>query len=160
MVMYKETDSNLKGGFLSIIVFGVVLVAVYEIFSVVNIFPIIKDLIFMGVAVCFVIWFMKYRLSSYDYELKDEEIIITENLGNRVRGQAIISYASIKLFTDINHSEKINCETKIMCTSKKNRHIILFDIDSKDKKIIFAPSEKFVELLNEKIILHQGGIKN
>ena len=154
MVMYKETDSNLKGGFSGIIVFGIVLVAVYEIFSMVNIYPAIKDLLFMGVAVCFVLWFMKYRLSSYDYELKDEEIIITENLGNRVRGQAVISYASIRLFADINHSEKDNCKTKIMCASKNNRHIILFDIDGDEKKIIIAPSEKFVKLLNEKLSLH------
>lgn len=157
MVMYKETDSNVKGGFLSIIVFGVVLVVFYEIFSIINILPIIKDLIFMGISVCFVLWFMKYRLSSYDYELKDEEIIITENLGNRVRGQAIISYSSVNLFTDADKGK--NCETKIMCASRKNRYMILFDIDGKEKKIIFAPSEKFVELLNEKIILHQGGIE-
>ena len=148
--MYKEVNNNKSNIFGLIIVFVVSLAIVYSILSYIPIFPLAKDIFVLVIMGLFVIYLLKNRLSSYEYELCDEQIIISTILGNRISGQAQIKYSGIELFCEEQKCD-IQCETKTFCTSNSRKYAIVFTGEKGKIKIIFAPTDKLVSLLKDKI---------
>lgn len=151
--MYKETNSNSKKIFWKIVLFLIVMTIFY---CGVNLPILARDVIFTAFAVWFVMYLIKNHLTTYDYELFEDKIVITAHLGERIRGQAVAMYCAIKLF-DLEKSEKIKnikCPCQILCASGKEKYAIVFENDNGKNKVVFAPSEQLAGMLKEKIELH------
>lgn len=150
--MYKETDKK-NAGFSVIAAFVVIAVVWHLILSILPILTIIKDAAFMVVMVAFVLILIKRYLTAYEYELTDERIIITAWLGDRERARAEAEYSAIKLFcaSDDERLKSVNVIGQTLCAKTKNRYALVFDTEVGCAKVIFAPSEELVSLLNDKL---------
>ncbi len=161
--MYKETNSKNTGGFKMIIAF-VLLVAVLRILlNILPVFQILKDVAFMAVLVAFVYILIKRYMCSYEYELTDEELAISTQLGGRERARTEIAYNAIELFlpADDEKIKSCNAKTLTLCTQTDNKYAIVFDTADGKVKVVFAPSDKMVSLIENKIYsAAQGGVKN
>ena len=161
--MYKETNSKNTGGFKMIIAF-VLLVAVLRILlNILPVFQILKDVAFMAVLVAFVYILIKRFMCSYEYELTDEELVISTQLGGRERARTEIAYNAIELFlpADDEKIKSCNAKTLTLCTQTDNKYAIVFDTADGNVKVVFAPSDKLISLIENKIYsATQGGVKN
>lgn len=151
--MYKEINKNPKKIFWKIILFLVVMTVFY---CGVNLPILARDVIFTAFAVWFVVYLIKNYLTVYEYELFEDKVVITAHLGDRIRGQAVAEYGAIKIF-DLNSSNEIKnikCPTQKLCTSGKIKYAIVFESENGENKVIFAPGEQFVKILEDKIKHH------
>ncbi len=161
--MYKETNSKNTGGFKIIIVFVLLVAALRIVLSILPVFQILKDIAYMAVLVAFVYILIKRFMCSYEYELTDDVIIISTQLGGRERARTEIEYSTIELFLPVN-DEKIkscNARTLTLCTQTDNKYAIVFDTADGKVKVVVAPSDKLISLIENKIYsAAQGGVKN
>lgn len=161
--MYKETNSKNTGGLKIIIAFILIVAVLRIVLNILPVFQILKDVAYMAVLVAFVFILIKRYLCSYEYELTDKELVISTQLGGRERARNEISYSAIELFLPVN-DEKIklsNAKTLTLCTQTDNKYAIVFDTADGKVKVVFAPSDKLISLIENKIYsAAQGGVKN
>ena len=155
--MYKETDSR-KVSFGVIILFVVIAFITHTVLGFLPIPNVIKDIFFMAVMVAFVYILIKKYLTAYEYELTDDKIIITARIGNIERARAEAEYDAIECFCSCNDErlKQYDFKGQTLCTRKENNYALVFDTELNKTKIIFAPTEKFVSLLSDK--MNQGGV--
>ena len=155
--MYKETDSR-KVSFGVIILFVVIAFITHTVLGFLPIPNVIKDIFFMAVMVAFVYILIKKYLTAYEYELTDDKIIITARIGNIERARAEAEYDAIECFCSSNDErlKQYDFKGQTLCTRKENNYALVFDTELNKTKIIFAPTEKFVSLLSDK--MNQGGV--
>lgn len=150
--MYKEKDER-KTGFSVVLVFVIGIVVLHTVIYCLPVLAIIKDVSFMAVMVAAVLMLIKRYLTSYEYELTDEKIIIRAILGGRERGTAEIGFDGIECF-DLAGSERIKeikGEARVMCTRKEKRYALAATTETGTVKIVFAPSEKLAEMIKNKL---------
>lgn len=150
--MYKEKDER-KTGFSVVLVFVIGIVVLHTVIYCLPMLAIIKDVSFMAVMVASVLVLIKRYLTSYEYELTEEKIIIRAILGGRERGTAEISFDGIECF-DLADSEgikSISGETRVMCTGKGKRYALATSTEAGSVKIVFAPSDRLAEMIKNKL---------
>lgn len=151
--MYRETNSRKTGGILIIIAF-VVLVAVLNIvLGMIPVLPVLKDVAFIAVMVAFVLLLIKRYLCAYEYELGENHLTITTYLGGRERACAEIEYTAIECFchADDEKLKLYDARARMFYAESHNKYAIVFDAAEGKTKIIFAPSEHMVSLIENKI---------
>lgn len=161
--MYKETNSKNTGGFKIIIAFVLLVAALRIVLSILPAFQLLKDVAYMAVLVAFVFILIKRYMCSYEYELTDEALVISTQLGGRERARTEIVYSAIELFLPADDEKIKSCSAKTLtlCTQTDNKYAIVFDAEVGKVKVVFAPSDNLVSLIENKIYsAAQGGVKN
>ncbi len=161
--MYKETNSKRAGGMRILIAFVLLVVALRIVLIILPVFQLLKDVAYMAALVAFVVILIKRYMCTYEYELAEDELIFTTQLGGRERARAKIPYSAIECFLPAD-DEKIklcNARTQTLCTQSDNKYAVVFGAADGKVKVIFAPSEKMVSLIENKLYsAAQGGLKN
>lgn len=150
--MYKEKNSA-KASLLVIIFFVFLALTLNVVLGFIPVYQIIKDVTFMGVLVAFVLVFIKRYMSSYEYILEDEYMVFSTMLGDRERSRAEVGYGDIECFgkaTDEKLAE-YKAETCKFYADKSEKYAMIVNGEPGKVKIIFAPTPKLVEMINEKI---------
>lgn len=150
--MYKETNSK-KAGAGIIIAFVVLVAALRFVLGVLPVIQLIKDIAYMAALVAFVFILIKRYLCTYEYILTDDELVITTQLGGREGARAEIPYDAIECLLPAN-DERIktyNAKAQILCTQSDNKYAAVLGTANGKAKIIFAPSEHMVSLIENKL---------
>ncbi len=161
--MYKETDSKNTGGLKIIIAFVLLVFVVRMVLAILPVFQLLKDVAYMVVLVSFVFILIKRYMCSYEYELTEDALIITTQLGGRERAHTEILYDTIELFLpeDDEKLKSVNAQTRTLCTRADNKYAVVFNMAEAKVKVLFAPSDKMVSLLENKIhSAARGGAEN
>ena len=161
--MYKETNSKSVGGISIIIDFVLLVVALRIVLSILPVFQLLKDIAYMAVLVAFVFILIKRYMCTYEYELTEDELVITTQLGGRERARAQIPYIAVECFlpADDEKIKSYNARTQTLCTHTDNKYAVVFNAADGKVKVIFAPSEKMISLIENKLYsAAQGGLKN
>ncbi len=151
--MYKEINSKKTGG-IGIIIAFIALVAVLRfVLGILPVLQIIKDVAYMAVLVAFVFLLIKRYLCSYEYELTEEQIVITTQLGGRERSRVEVEYSAIECFcpADDEKLKGYNARVRMLCTQTNDKYAMIFDTSEGKVKVIFAPTEHMVSLIENKL---------
>lgn len=150
--MYKETNSA-KASMLVIISFVLLAFALKIVLAIIPVYQLIKDIVFMGVLVAFVLVFMKRYMSSYEYTLGEEYFIFSTILGNRERSHAEIDYCDIEYFgkADDKIFDEYRGEVCKLYADKSEKYAMIVNRSESKVEIVFAPSEKMAEGIKDKI---------
>lgn len=151
--MYKEINSRKTGGMGIIIAFVALVAALQFVLGILPVLQIIKDAAYMVALVAFVFLLIKRYLSSYEYELTEEQIVITTQLGGRERSRVEIEYSAIECFcpADDEKLKNYNARARMLCTQANDKYAMIFDTAEGKVKVIFAPSEHMVSLIENKL---------
>lgn len=151
--MYKEINKR-KNNFAFILAF--VLCFLFFAYIVIRFLPVaqlLKDIVLLGVLAWFVLVFINRFLAEYEYELAEDRIIFRMKTGGRERNVIVADICDLMLLCRANDErlKDFKVSSKIMCTAIKTEYAALFKDNETFLKVVFAPSEKMLGLIEQKM---------
>ncbi len=150
--MYKETNSA-DVGLGTIVVFVAAVVFLRTALNILPTPPLANDIVYITVIAAYVLLLIKRYLCTYEYTLTAGQLIITTQLGGRERGRVEADLGAIVCFcpADDERLKSYNAKAQTLCTRKGSKYAVILDTDEGRVKLIFAPTENMVTLIQSKL---------